>query len=711
MSANISHSNGTSRSPTLHFITTTPTVAMGTEEEGMMDGVHDETSYRFRTISPVLFGCACVLTLLGLVLSTVFLVFNIRYRNHRLIKMSSPNLNILIVLGTILIYACVILLGIDSNTSSLETLTALCKTRLFLLMCGFTLVYGSLFTKSWRVYRIFGHTGAKRMVIRDNKLIGIIACLLLVDSLIMAIWLIFDPPQCQVKVLPVTSQKATTQSTENPLTTPQTTPTWRGAVYVCHSHYHEIWLLVIYVYKCIILLYGTHLSWATRNVALSAMNDARCIIISVYTCVVLVSMATALSSTMWRWPNVWYSCLALVLLLCTTEVLVLVHLPKILAWKDNPDATMPLSRTLTSSYIATNHGQSFNQVEEELFLLSAENAALKRSLGEKDDTIKLLQSHVGVAKEKLCQLIVEGDGRHDSGCDFDGSSSATSQEDPASIGTEPSVSEKSVTEKPVDYAQESGGSQQNSPVKKKKRSPKKCKGTSTKGLSMEEEAVTVVDLEDKNVLDRSSSALIPPTTGRRESLSVQSIRRRRANSLRSVGSASSQFEELRNCIAKELHQAQHISSNLRDSIAQDLGSCRERPLYYDIARTEGEIMSSLSKSYRLRDDDTHSLASSTFTYDNPVFSRDQFPRRSNSSYRTSRTSRQSSFRSVASIALEIAESYSRKNKNGNAKDRELQWPSYIPPKESKVRSGEPLRVVRSSEAPIVYTRSIYNTYV
>ena len=43
---------------------------------------------------------------------------------------------------------------------------------------------------------------------------------------------------------------------------------------------------------------------------------------------------------------------------------------------------MPLSRTITSSYLATNHGQSFGQVEEELFLLSAENAALKRSLSE-----------------------------------------------------------------------------------------------------------------------------------------------------------------------------------------------------------------------------------------------------------------------------------------------------------------------------------------
>ncbi|XP_072166361.1 uncharacterized protein [Diadema setosum] len=680
-----------------------------------------------RTISPALFGTVCSLAFVGLTVAAFFLVFNVRHRNHRLIKMSSPNINILIVVGTVLLFICTILLGIDGHmTSSASKLSTLCQCQLVLLVTGFTLVYGSLFTKSWRVYRIFAHTGAKRMVIRDNRLIGIVACMLLVDALIMVLWLVLDPPECQVRLLPITSESndglPTLERDDDPTTKP--TVSAANAVHVCHSHYQEIWLLVVYIYKSVVLLYGTHLSWATRNVALTAMNDARCVIISVYTCVILVSMATALSLSLWQWPNVWYTCLTVVILTCTTEVLLLLHIPKIRAWsawKENPDATIPLSRTLTSSYIATNHGQSFSQVEEELFLLSAENAALKRSLSEKDETIKMLQSHVGSAKEKLCQLVVETDGRHDSGCDFDGSSSATSQEDPASIGTEQSSSEKIVANQspspsraPAETAEPKPSS---SPKKKKKPSPKKSKGTSTRTLSAEQdEEVKVIDLEERNGHNKQSPAVVHSDLGRRETLDVQSTRRRkprsRASSLRSSASTNSQFEELRNCIAKELHHAQHLSSNLRDAIAQDLGSCRQRPLYYDMARTEEELISSLSKSYKFTEDDVHSLASSTFTYDNPIFSRDQVSRRSTcSSHRTSRASRQSSFRSVASIALEIAESYTRRDKHGRIKDRELQWPSYIPPKDAKVRSGEPLRVVRSSDAPVVYTRSLYNTYV
>ena len=332
----------------------------------------------------------------------------------------------------------------------------------------------------------------------------------------------------------------------------------------------------------------------------------------------------------------------------------------------------------------------------------------------------MLQSHVGIAKEKLCQLVAEADGRHDSGCDFDGSSSA-SQDDPASVGTEHSGSDKQSGNKSPDVVIASPrGSKQNSPVKKKKKaSPKKSCGTSTANMTTEaaeEEEVTVIDLEDGTGVDKTNAGLELPGAARSD-VEAHNLRRRRLrdrpSSARShTGSTASQFEELRKCIATELHQAHHLSSNLRDAIAQDLGSCRQRPFYYDMARTEGEILSSLSKSYHLRgDEDEHSVSSSVFTYDNPVFSRDQQSRRSNCSRRTSRTSRQSSFRSVASIALEIAESYSRKDRGGSAKERELQWPSYIPPKEASVRSAGPPRVVRSSEAPVVYTRNLYNTYV
>ena len=73
----------------------------------------------------------------------------------------------------------------------------------------------------------------------------------------------------------------------------------------------------------------TYLSWATRNVTLISMNDAKCIIVSVYTCVIMTSLVCSMSAVLGSWPNAWYACVAGVILICTTEVLLLHYVPKV----------------------------------------------------------------------------------------------------------------------------------------------------------------------------------------------------------------------------------------------------------------------------------------------------------------------------------------------------------------------------------------------
>ena len=65
--------------------------------------------------------------------------------------------------------------------------------------------------------------------------------------------------------------------------------------------------------------------------------------------------------------------------------------------RNNPDVSYSMSRSLTTSYLATSQHRSFAEVEEELFLLSKENASLKRALGEVRISKKLK------IKLKFCQ--------------------------------------------------------------------------------------------------------------------------------------------------------------------------------------------------------------------------------------------------------------------------------------------------------------------
>jgi hypothetical protein len=74
---------------------------------------------------------------------------------RRYIKMSSPHLNNLIIVGCMLTYSSVIFLGLDSQLSSVTAFPYICTARAWLLMAGFSLAFGSMFSKTWRVHSIF----------------------------------------------------------------------------------------------------------------------------------------------------------------------------------------------------------------------------------------------------------------------------------------------------------------------------------------------------------------------------------------------------------------------------------------------------------------------------------------------------------------------------------------------------------------------------
>ncbi len=82
--------------------------------------------------------------------------------------MSSPNMNNLIIIGCILTYISVILLGLDSNLAAEETFPYICTARAWVLMSGFTLSFGSMFSKTWRVHSIFTNVQLNKKVIFEN---------------------------------------------------------------------------------------------------------------------------------------------------------------------------------------------------------------------------------------------------------------------------------------------------------------------------------------------------------------------------------------------------------------------------------------------------------------------------------------------------------------------------------------------------------------
>ena len=71
----------------------------------------------------------------------------------RLIELSQPACNNVMLVGIVLLLSSVILLGMDGDTVPVVHFPVVCQLRAWLLCLGFTLAFGAMFSKVWRVHR------------------------------------------------------------------------------------------------------------------------------------------------------------------------------------------------------------------------------------------------------------------------------------------------------------------------------------------------------------------------------------------------------------------------------------------------------------------------------------------------------------------------------------------------------------------------------
>lgn len=279
---------------------------------------------KLQTISIGSFGFFCAVEVLGIIIAVAFLVFNISYSSHRFIKMSSPRLNNVIVVGAILIYIAGILLGIDGNFASIDIEAILrCRLSTWVACLGFTLGFGGMFLKTWRVHKIF-HNRTKKMIITDFQLFAVLGLFLSIDLLILMVWEIVDP---------LYASKHYTGREEYRLST----DTNYKAYYIeCTSNHPKIWLGVIYAYKGLMLAFGALMAWETRNVTFPALNDSKHIGISVYNVVFPCALGMTIVNVVDYNPNVFYAVLSVLVVFCTTITLCIVFVPKISTVRADP---------------------------------------------------------------------------------------------------------------------------------------------------------------------------------------------------------------------------------------------------------------------------------------------------------------------------------------------------------------------------------------
>ncbi|XP_074108616.1 gamma-aminobutyric acid type B receptor subunit 3 [Cotesia typhae] len=275
---------------------------------------------RMMTIDTAAFLTVSCLASIGMTLALSFLAFNLHFRRHKSIKLSSPRLNNMAAVGCVLVYGAVILLGLDHKTLPNDYFPTICTARVYLLSAGFSLAFGSMFTKTYRVHRIFTRSRSgvvKNKLLQDTQLISLICVLLLIDGLVVTLWVTLDPMERYLRNL-----------------TLEISPQDRGVVYqpqveVCRSQHTNGWLASLYAYKGLLLVVGVYMAWETRHVKIPALNDSQYIGMSVYSVVITSGIVVVLANLMSDRATLAFVTITALIMASTTSTLVLLFLPQL----------------------------------------------------------------------------------------------------------------------------------------------------------------------------------------------------------------------------------------------------------------------------------------------------------------------------------------------------------------------------------------------
>ena len=224
------------------------------------------------------FDVVLVFCCIGIAGALICLFFNIYWRNSPDIKLSSPDINNIIIAGCILSYIAVILLGMDFNTIGDNSISFAyaCNWGTALQTYSFTLAFGGLFTKTYRVHKIFSAAKNFRTVsIRSRDLVMAIIIMLVIDTVVLGVWMGLEPMEERLVLL---------EKMDDPEHLDQQL---QFQLQECWSPHKADFLSIIYAYKGTIIVIGSILVFETRNVSIQQLNDSKKIGLCIYNSLII----------------------------------------------------------------------------------------------------------------------------------------------------------------------------------------------------------------------------------------------------------------------------------------------------------------------------------------------------------------------------------------------------------------------------------------
>ncbi|CAG7672082.1 unnamed protein product [Allacma fusca] len=345
------------------------------------------------------------LAFLGIVMAVTFLAFNLYHRKLKYIKLSSPRLNNMVIIGCIFAYVAVILLGSDFGPEpDGKHFAYICTVRAYLLSTGFSLAFGAMFAKTYRVHRIFTRSClgvVKNKLLRDTQLMTVVMTLLVIDCIIVSSWAIFDPMHRKLQNLTIEDD-----------------PHDRSVVYqpkieVCTSQHGHVWLSVLYGYKSLLLVVGVYMAWETRHVKIQALNDSNYIGLCVYVVVLTSVLGVTLANLVSDKVTLSFISVTALILISTTVTLCLLFLPKIHVIVTAPAGVDPVVESMGLKIEFNTRRFMYEDTKESLFRAEVQNRVYKRQIDSIDAELRRIENLITTSETEaqMQECLKEGETR------------------------------------------------------------------------------------------------------------------------------------------------------------------------------------------------------------------------------------------------------------------------------------------------------------
>lgn len=229
---------------------------------------------------------------LGCVLVLAMLSINCYFRHCDIIKASSPHINSIILVGNLLGFLSITFMTfIGAEFLSDNTRSLCCNISIWSISLAFTIAFGGLLTKTWRVYVVFRNPWNKQRFYKDKVLVVISLTIVIIEGSILFAWMGLAPLKLkrQFKLEPDVTIETTTCKSDEPNLVPPL-------------------LSFLLLYKFLLLFFGCYVAYKVRKIKIKIFNDSNLIAAAIYCLLVAMSVGAIVttfvimeSSVMWRY--------------------------------------------------------------------------------------------------------------------------------------------------------------------------------------------------------------------------------------------------------------------------------------------------------------------------------------------------------------------------------------------------------------------------